>query len=175
MTALPQAWETFVVEAGGPSAGLLVPGRVLRALALGAEVPAEDVGTMTPGRRGEVVVEITRHRALSLSTPRRLPSLEGERPALFVLRRPDDEPDADLARELLVSWDDGGQPPAPGALATALAEATGCHAEDLGFGLAAASYARVQVPLFVTLAGVPEALVVAGRTLRVEVDSRKKA
>lgn len=171
-------WETFEVEAGGPSSGLLLPGRVLRALALGAEVPSEDVGVMLPGRRGAVRVEIARHRAAAIATPRSLPSLEGDKPAVFVLRRPDDEPDPDERRELLVTWEDDGPAPAPGALAAALAEATGSAADELGFGLAGARFVRVQVPLGLVLQGVPTALTIGSRAFTIgEVDggSPKKA
>ncbi|MCC6621780.1 MAG: hypothetical protein IT385_11030 [Deltaproteobacteria bacterium] len=161
-------WETFEVEAGGPSSGLLLPGRVLRALAQGAEVPAEDVGVMLPGKRGSVLVEIARHHAARLATPRSLPSLEGESvPAVFVLRRPDDEPDPDARRELLVSWDDDGAAPSPGALAAALADATGGAADELGFGLAGARYVRVQVPLGLVLRGLPATLTLSEPTPRV--------
>jgi len=158
------SWETFEIEAGGPASGLLVPGRLLRALGH-AEVPAEDVGVMLPGKRGSVLVEIARHHAARLATPRSLPSLEADRPAVFVLRRLDDEPDPDRARELVVTWDDGEAAPAPGALATALAEATGCPADELGFGLAGGRFVRVQVPLWVALAGLPTSLTIGQRAL----------
>ncbi|MFO0748829.1 MAG: hypothetical protein U1F43_24660 [Myxococcota bacterium] len=170
------AFDTFQIEAGGPGAGLLVPGRVLRALALGAGVPAEDVGQMEPDRRGAVSVEIARHRAVGIATPRHLASHEGGKPALFVLRRVDDEPELDEARSLLVTWSDGGTAPAPGAVATALVEAAGggLFAEDLGFGLAGASFLQVQVPLSLVLRGVPATIRIGARELQVELAEKKK-
>lgn len=167
------SYEIFELEAGGPSSGLLVPGRVLRALAVGADVAAEDVGTIEPLKRGSVAVEIARHRALTLATPRLVPSLEGGQAAVFVLRRADDEASIDEARELLVSWDDGPAP-APGEVAVALAEALDGFAEELGFGLAGATFLRVQVPLAWVLRGIPTNLQVGPRALRLELAEKKK-
>ncbi len=64
-------------------------------------MPSEEIGTVEAGKLGTAFVEIAAHRALQLTTPRFLPTEEGGKPALFVLRRPDDLPD-DGRAELLV-------------------------------------------------------------------------
>ena len=171
-------WETLELEAGGASAGLLVPGRVLRALGVGLGIPAEDVGMIGPGRLGVATVEIAAGRAALLQTPRFVAADEGGRPAVFVLRRAD-ERDEDTRRELVVTWDAAPQSeveaPTPGAVAVALAEAMAPRlgAEDVGFGLQGVGYLRVQVPLGAALSGVPAEIRIGTRTLGVELAEKK--
>ncbi len=170
-------WETLELEAGGASAGLLVPGRVLRALGVGLGIPAEDVGMIGPGRLGVAAVEVAAGRAAMLQTPRFVAADEGGRPAVFVLRRAD-ERDEDARRELVVTWDAAmadAEAPTPGAIAVALAEAMAPRlgAEDVGFGLQGVGYLRVQVPLGAALSGVPAELRIGSRTLGVELAEKK--
>jgi hypothetical protein len=165
------AFETFEVEAGGDSAGLLTPGGILRALARGADIRGEDVGVIEAGRHGVALVEIATTRAMVLGTPRLLPSEEGGRPALFVLRRPDDLPDEGRAELLLTS--DEGLAPAPGEAALALADALGIFAEDLGFGLEGHGFLRVSVPLGALVGAIPASLGIGGHRYRVENLAKK--
>ncbi len=167
------SFESFEIEAGGGSAGLLTPGRVLRALARGAGVPSEDVGVIEAASLGTATVEIALSRALQLATPRFLPTDEGGKPALFVLRRPDDVPDEGRA-ELLLSDEAEGDLPAPGAVAIALADALGIGQEELGFGLQGAGFLRVSVPLSALVGPLPQTLGIAGRRFKLENLAKKR-
>jgi hypothetical protein len=164
-------FETFEVEAGHASAGLLTPGRVLGALARGAGISSEEVGMVEIARHGTAAVEIARGRAVTMSTPQLLPCEEGGRPALFVLRRPDDPPEAGRA-ELLLSVEEG-EPPRPGEAALALADALGIGQEELGFGLQGAGFLRVSVPLGVVANPLPSHLGIGGKRYKVENLAKK--
>lgn len=167
----PAKFETFEVEAGGGSAGLLTPGRILKALARGAGLASEEIGTIEAGKLGTAFVEIAAHRALQLATPRFLPTEEGGKPALFVLRRPDDLSD-DGRAELLVSSDDGDLP-GPGEAAIALADVLGIGQEELGFGLQGAGFVRVSVPLGALTGPLPATVGIAGRRFKLENLAKK--
>lgn len=166
------SFERFEVEAGGGSAGLLTPGRILGALARGAGIPSEDVGVVEDLRHGVAVVEIAVGRAAGLATPRFLPTDEGGKPALFVLRRADDQPDEGRA-ELLLSSEGDGALPKPGEAALALADALGIGQEELGFGLQGAGFVRVSVPLAVLTGPVPATIGIAGRRFKVDNLAKK--
>jgi|GEM_PF-2514381 len=167
----PARYETFEVEAGGGAAGLLTPGRILKALARGAGIPSEDIGTIEAGKLGTVYVEIATTRALQLATPRFLPTEEGGKPALFVLRRSDDLVDEGRA-ELLISSDEGALP-GPGEAAIALADVLGIGQEELGFGLQGAGFLRVSVPLGSLTGPVPATVGIAGRRFKLENLAKK--
>jgi len=164
-------FETFELEAGGGSAGLLTPGRVLRALARGAGIPSEDVGLIEALRLGTAAVEVARSRALHLATPCYLPTDEAGRPALMVLRRKDDLPDEGRAELLLTTAE--GPLPRPGEAALALADALGIGAEELGFGLEGAGFLRISVPLGALCGPVPKSIGIGGRRYEVENLAKK--
>ena len=167
------SYETFEVEAGGSSAGLLTPGRILRALARGAAIPSEDVGGVEARRHGVAEVEIATARALYLTTPRYLPSDEGGRPALFMLRRSDDLPDEGRAELVLSAEADDTALPKPGEVAIAFADALGIGAEDLGFALEGAGFLRVSVPLEALTGPVPTSIGIAGKRYKIENLAKK--
>lgn len=167
------AYQTFEVEAGGSSAGLLTPGRILRALARGAAIPSEDVGVVAATRHGVAEVEIATARALYLTTPRYLPTDEAGRPALFVLRRPDDLPDEGRAELVLSAEADDDALPKPGEVAIAFADALGIGAEDLGFALEGAGFLRVSVPLEALTGPVPTSIGIAGKRYKIENLAKK--
>lgn len=165
------SFETFEVEAGGASSGLLTPGRILAALAEGAGIASEDVGALEIARHGCASVEIARGRALSVATPQLLPYTEEGRPALMVLKRPEDEPEEGRA-ELLLTIDEG-ELPRPGEVALALADALGIGQEELGFGLQGAGFLRVSVPFGVLANPLPKQLGVGGKRYKVENLAKK--
>ena len=146
--------ETLHIEAGGAAAPALSPGLVMAALARGAGVRAEDIGLMLPDGRGALQVEIASARAARIATPLHLPAFFAGSPLLMTLRREDDAPEDSLT-EVLVAWDDGGGPPAPGAFATALAVALRgtAGAESLGAAFFGAGWGRLTLPA--TLATSP--------------------
>lgn len=162
---LPNTYELLELDAGGASAGAMTPGRVLRALALGANIPAEQVGLIEPAGPGRVTVEIDRLRAAHLTTPRLLPCDDGGLRAVFVLRREDDLPDEGRF-EVLIEAPSGAPAPSPGAVARALAP-LGLHAEDLGFGLDGAGFVRLSLPLRAARL-IPASLSIDGVTHAVE-------
>jgi len=166
------SFELFWVESGGGSAGLLTPGRVLGALARGAGIASEDVGAVEDLRHGVASVEVAVGRAAGLATPRFLPTEEGGQPALFVLRRPDDQGDEARA-ELLLSIEGEGALPKPGEAALALADALGIGQEELGFGLQGAGFLRVSVPLAVLTGVVPATIGIGGRRFKLENLAKK--
>ena len=160
-------YEVLVVEAAGPDAGLLGPGCILEALALGAGLKAEEVGVMAPLRRGPVAVEVAVERARNIATPRVLAFDDGGGPAAFVLRREDDPPEEGWF-EVLARWTDGGPAPSPGALGAALSLATGglVGAECLGAAFAGPSWVRLSMPDRLLLGDkLPGTVEVAGRTV----------
>lgn len=166
-------YETFEIEAGGASPGLLSAGVILRALARGAAIPSEDVGAIEGARHGVARVELASARAAFLTTPRYLPSDEGGRPALFILRRPDDLPDEGRAELLLTPEVEGTALPKAGELAIGLADTLGIGAEDLGFGLEGAGFLRASVPLEALTGPVPTSIGIAGRRYKVENLAKK--
>ncbi|MCB9734143.1 MAG: hypothetical protein H6745_16220 [Deltaproteobacteria bacterium] len=171
-------YETLLVDAGGPSEGLLSPGRVLRALHQGAGISAEEVGAMRPEARGIVAIDVLVERARRVATPSPLPVRDDatHRDALLVLRRADDaETDEDAI--IHVRALDGGALPAPGALAVALSAASGgaYGAEAVGAVFAARDALRVTLPLaWATSDRLPDALEVAGRPFALEPAGKKK-
>lgn len=164
------ATETFEVELGASNGGLLTPGRILRALALGARVPSEDVLAVTISGHDTATVEIAVGRSAFLGTPRLLPCEEGGRPALFVLRRPDD-PSTESLADLLVTADDGAAI-RPAELAP-LAEQLGLGVDELGFGLAGPDFVRVSVPLAVA-PFAPKSFAAGARSFRTESLAKKR-
>ncbi|MCB9729181.1 MAG: hypothetical protein H6744_18955 [Deltaproteobacteria bacterium] len=140
-------FETLLVEAPGAGAGLLAPGSILRALALGAGVRAEEVGLLIPVGRGRVAVDVGVQRAAGLSTPRLLPFTEGASPALLVLRREDDPAEEDRVW-LELRWPAGTPRPGPGALGAALSAATGgsIGAEAIGASFCGDGWMQLEVP-----------------------------
>ncbi|MGM0574757.1 MAG: hypothetical protein ACQEXJ_07630 [Myxococcota bacterium] len=169
--------ETLLLEAGGPGAEALSPGRIQRALALGAGVRSEEIGALEPLGRGRVAVDVALARALSLSTPRPIPLLEGDDSTVLLLRRPDDPPEEGEAA-LLITWSDGGGAPSPGALAAALSEASGgsLGPEEIGAGFVGPGWLRLTAPARVLVAvDLPARVTAGGRTLDVAVaDGGKK-
>ena len=168
--------ETLVLEAGGPAADALTPGRVLRALALGAGVHAEEVGTILPLVRGSALVEVAVTRAARLATPLPIQVEEAGARTLMTLRREDDPPE-DALSELAVHWDDGGPPPAPGAFAAALAVALrgAAGAESLGAAFFGDGWGRLALPAsLATSTRLPAALDVAGRRFELVSAGKKK-
>lgn len=165
-------FERFEIEVGGGSTGLLTPGRVIAALACGAGITAEEIGIVEPLRHGVATVEIALGRAARIGTPRLLPSEEGGRPALFLLRRPDDLPEEGRA-ELLLSIEGGGEAPRPGEVALALADALGIGQEEIGFGLRGSDFVRVSVPLGVCAGPLPAQLGIAGKRYKIENLAKK--
>jgi hypothetical protein len=165
-------FETLLIEAPGPGAGLLAPGRIQRALALGAGVRSEEIGLLFPVGRGLVAVDISVQRAAALATPRYLPFTEDASPALLVLRREDD-PEEEGTVWLRLTWpvgDGKALPPSPGALSAALAHATkgAVGAETVGASFGGLGWMRVEVPQRYLLAlSFPLDLSVGGRAVRV--------
>ncbi|MEZ4265605.1 MAG: hypothetical protein R3F39_04440 [Myxococcota bacterium] len=172
----PAGFETLLVEAPGPGAGLLAPGRIQRALALGAGIRAEEIGLMMPRGRGQVAVDISVQRAAGLATPRYLPFTDDASPALLMLRR-DDDPEEEGSFWLRLTWpvgEAGSRPPTPGALSSALAEATrgAVGAETVGASFGGVGWMRIEVPERYLLAlSFPMDLKVSGRTVRVSTKS----
>ncbi len=169
-------FERLIVETTGPAAGALTPGAVLLALNTGAGVKAEEVGALEPVGRGRALVEVAQARAARVGTPRLLPVAAAGGTAVLALRRPDDPP-AEEPLEVTLRWEDGGPAPAPGALAAAIAQATQgrVDAELMGWALPASGWMRLSLPERALLGeGLPERLEVAGRTLLVEHDGKKK-
>lgn len=169
-------YETFEIEAGGGSSGLLSAGRILRALARGAAIPSEEVGAIGlsgGARHGVAQVEIAEGRAAFLTTPRYLPSDEGGKPTLFMLRRADDLPDEGRAELLLSPEAEDAPLPRPGEAAIALADALGIGAEELGFSLEGAGFVRISVPLEALTGPVPTSIGIAGRRFQIENLAKK--
>ncbi|MBL8788194.1 MAG: hypothetical protein JNJ59_25090 [Deltaproteobacteria bacterium] len=164
------ATETFEVELGASNGGLLTPGRILRALALGARVASEDVTSVTISGHATATVEIALQRSAFLGTPRLLPCEEGGRPALFVLRRPDD-PTTEALAELLITAEDGA-PIRPTEL-SALADLLGLGVDELGFGLAGSDFVRLTVPLAVA-PFAPKSFTSGTRSFRAESLAKKR-
>ena len=168
--------ELLVLEAGGPAAGALTPGAVLRALALGAGIRAEEVATILPLGRGSAQVEIAVSRAARLATPLPIPIDDGRTRVLMTLRREDDPPE-DALSEVAVYWTDGGPPPAPGALATALSDALrgAAGAESLGAAFFGDGWGRLALPASLTTSPrLPATLEVAGRRFELTPAGKKK-
>lgn len=165
-------FETMFIEAPGPGAGLLAPGRIQRALALGAGVRSEELGALVPIGRGRVAVDITVQRAATLATPRYLPFTEDASPALLVLRRHDD-PEEEGSVWLRLTWpigDGKALPPSPGAVSAALAQATkgAVGAETVGASFGGLGWMRLEVPERYLLAlSFPLDLAIGGRTVRI--------
>ncbi len=171
-------FETLLIEAPGPGAGLLAPGRIQRALALGAGVRSEEIGALVPVGRGRVAVDVSVQRAATLATPRYLPFTEDASPALLVLRRHDD-PEDEGSVWLSLTWpvgDGKALPPSPGAVSAALAHAThgAVGAETVGASFGGQGWLRVEVPERYLLAlSFPLDLAVAGRTVRVSTGAAR--
>jgi len=138
------SYETFTLSAGRSSDGLLSPGLIMNALALGAAVPSEDVGLITPMGPGRASVELARSSAARLGTPRFLPCATPNAKALFLLEREDDLPDENRF-DILVHCK--GKRPLPGKVSNALSERLELGSEELGFGLEGSDYLRVSLPL----------------------------
>ena len=140
--------ETLIVETSGPGAGMLMPGRIQRALSQAAGIRAEDIGTLHPLGRTRVAVEIAMQRALNLMTPMVLPVTEGAQTQVWMLRR-DDDPTGDEISQILVTWKDGGECPSPGALAKTISNVSGgmIGPEDLGPAFMGTGWLRLELPL----------------------------
>ena len=175
---MSHAYETLFVEAGGPASGLLLPGRVQRALADGAGIRAEDVGLIRPLERGRVEVEVATHRAHRIATPLALPMDEGGRPALLILRRPHDAP-GEADTHVILPWTHGDGAPSPGCVSAAIAKAMGGELgqEEVGAGLAGPNWLRLALPerILVRLE-LPLELEIAGTTMTLSAvaDGKKK-
>jgi len=168
--------EPLVLEAGGPAASALTPGAVLRALALGANIRAEEVAAILPLKRGSALVEIAVSRAARLATPLPIPVDDGGSRVLMTLRREDDPP-TDGRDEVAIHWSDGGPPPSPGAFSAALAEALGGAAggESLGACFFGADWGRLGLPASLLASPrFPTTLTVAGRTFELTPAGKKK-
>jgi len=168
--------ETLILEAGDATAQTLSPGGVLRALAVGAGLRAEDIGALMPAGRGAIAVEVTTTRAMRLATPLTLPARVDGQSLLLTLRREDDVP-LDSLTEVLVRWEDGGPPPAPGALATALAVALRGNAggESIGAAFFGGDWGRITLPAsLATSPRFPETLEVEGRPFALTPAGKKK-
>ena len=169
--------ETLYLEATGAAATALTPGAVLRSLAVGAGVFAEEVTSLRPLGARRVAVTLTGARARALSTPRvlithdatRAPALtDGARAATWILRRPEDPPE-DGVLPVLMTWPLGGEEPTPGAVAGALRDALGpdVGAEELGVGFVGPGFAQLSLPARLAVLGLPAELALRdGRPVR---------
>ncbi len=164
--------ETLYLESTGPASGALTPGAILRALALGAGVFAEEVTSLEPLGARRVAVTITGERARALSTPRLLVPEGGRaggadggralRGVAWTLRRPEDPPE-DGALVVWATWTPAeAQAPSPGALARALHDAFGpdVGAEELGVGFVGPGFAQLRLPSRLMVMGLPHELTV---------------
>lgn len=171
-------YETLLVDAGGPASPLLSPGRVLRALHLGAGITAEEVGAMRPEARGVVAVDVLVERARRVATPAPLPTRDdADRDALLVLRRPDD-PETEEDAVIHLRAQGGSALPSPGAFAVALSEASGgaYGAEAVGAVFAGRDALRVTLPLaWATSDRLPTELTVGGHRFSLEPAGKKNS
>ena len=137
-------FEHFELVTGSHAPPSLTPGDALRALALGAAIPSEDVDALRRDPDGVIHVRIAARRAARLITPRPLPSRTGGRAALYLLRRPSDVPPPGHAAVLITTAT--GDLPRPADLAP-LAAHLGLGAEDLDEGYVGADFLRLTLPL----------------------------
>ena len=167
--------ETLYLEATGAAAQALTPGAVLRALAVGAGVFAEEVTTLEPLGARRVAVTLTGARARALATPRGLVDGSATGGVGWTLRRPEDPPE-DGRLVAFATWHPAEAPaaPTPGAISRSPPSAIGpdVGAEELGVGLVGPGFAQLLLPARLALLGLPEVLTVPragrdGETLRV--------
>ena len=123
--------ESLVIEAPGSRADSLGPAQIQRALHHALQLTSEEIGIISPLRRGSAEVEIALGRALAIPTPVLLPFSDASGPSLALLKRKSD-PAEHSRRYIRVSWE-GPRRPGPSTLVQALIEASeGCfNAEDL--------------------------------------------
>lgn len=138
--------ELFELWLGSPGARLATPGRVLRLLSETLGIAAEAVDAITPLARGRMQVAIHRDVSLPISTPMNLPSREEGAGALWVLKRPTDPMDTDVAVIRLEAT--GATLASPGAICRALSEAFGpaLGGEDCGLSFVGERWIRVELP-----------------------------
>ncbi len=163
-------FETLELVVGAPGAGLLVPGRIQRLLALTLGVHAEEVGAIEARERGRASVDIALARSRRIATPAILTLVEHGRTSLWELRRPSD-PRPVGSQTWLLSYEGKGAP-TPGEVATAFQSAfpDQAGAEELGLSFVGGGWIRLEVPERLTaFVEAPKSLNVGKKKLRIEV------